>query len=139
LFSNNSPLHHDNSSSLHDNSLLPYSQDAEFITPIYCETALPRCFAATERVWLYFRRCKLTMLRFRTAMDRCNLVLLRHRAEMRRCSIAMEHCNRVRVVTSLQWGIATQQWCIAPDFGSLHRNNGALQLNNGALQHVLWR
>jgi hypothetical protein len=44
-----------------DTSPSPYSQDAELSTPQCCKTALPRCFVETEPVWLYFRRCKLTL------------------------------------------------------------------------------
>jgi hypothetical protein len=42
-----------------DYSTSPCSQDAYFSTPQCCKTPLPRCFTATERVWLFFRRCKL--------------------------------------------------------------------------------
>ena len=62
-------------------------------TPKCCKIARYRCFTATKRVWLYFRRCRGTLPRFQAAMGRCNESLLRNRQEMGRCRPTMEHCT----------------------------------------------
>lgn len=79
----------------------------DLFTPPCCKTPLPHCFAATERVWLYFRRCNLTLSRFLVAMRSFWLVMPRRRPwneslqlwhgawQLSSCRyiIAMEHCN----------------------------------------------
>lgn len=117
--------------------------------PQCCKNTLPHCFTATERVSLYFRRCKLTLTRFLAAMDRCNRYcsgaglkwslqhcngalqpgLGRYIVTMGHCNSTMAHCNSYLKIR------APDMWL----FQAAMRNNSCNEQISTRPQHIATR